>query len=91
MADPPLDPGTGDDTNGVRLDRGATIGMPRWVKVFLIVAVLVVLVFVILLLTGGGHGPGRHMSTGGIGDPAEAGERGGDAWRDHDRVTRTLA
>jgi hypothetical protein len=69
MADPSLDPGTGDDTDGVKLDRGSTNAMPRWVKVCLIVAVLVVLVFVILLLTGGGdHGPGRHMSSGSIGE-----------------------
>ena len=44
-------------------------GTPRWVKVFGIIAVVVVLLFVILLLTRGpggrGHGPGRH--TGGDG------------------------
>lgn len=40
-------------------------GTPRWVKVFGVIALVVVLLFVILLLTrgpGGGHGPGRHMA-----------------------------
>jgi preprotein translocase subunit SecG len=32
------------------------------VKVFVIVALIVVLLFVVLLLTRGHHGPGRHMS-----------------------------
>jgi hypothetical protein len=45
-------------------DRGSTPGTPRWVKVFGIVALLVVLLFVILLLTGGPHGPGRHTAGG---------------------------
>ena len=40
-----------------------TIGMPRWVKVFLIVAAaLVVLAVVVMLVVGGEHGPGRHQS-----------------------------
>jgi len=74
MADPSLDPGTGDDTSGVRIDRGSTTGMPRWVKVFSIVALAVVLLFVILLLTGGGHGPDRHRTEGSheAGAPADA-------------------
>jgi hypothetical protein len=33
--------------------------IPRWVKVFAVVAGLVVLIFLLLLITGG-HGPGRH-------------------------------
>lgn len=40
-------------------DRGSPPGTPRWVKVFGIIAVLLVLLFVILHLTGnypGGHG-----------------------------------
>jgi hypothetical protein len=37
--------------------------VPRWVKVSGIVAiVLAVAVVVVLLLSGGEHGPGRHMS-----------------------------
>ena len=34
---------------------------PRWVKVFGIIALVVVLLFVVLLLSPGRHGPGRHM------------------------------
>lgn len=36
---------------------------PLWVKVFGIIALIVILLFVILLLTRGSHGPSRH--TGG--------------------------
>lgn len=37
------------------------IGMPRWVKVSLILTALLVVLIAILLLTG--HGPGRHLSS----------------------------
>lgn len=47
MADPSLD--TADDE-----------GIPRWVKVSGIVAVVVVVLLGIMLLSG--HGPGRHFS-----------------------------
>jgi hypothetical protein len=35
---------------------------PRWVKVFGLVAVVVILLFVVVLVVSGpgGHGPGRH-------------------------------
>ena len=33
-------------------------GTPRWIKVFGIIAIVVVLLVVFMLLTG--HGPGRH-------------------------------
>jgi uncharacterized membrane protein len=41
-------------------------GTPRWVKVFGIIAFVVVLLFVILMFTRGpgGHGPGRHTGSG---------------------------
>ena len=40
-------------------------GTPRWVKVFGIIALVLVLLFVILLLTDPGrHGPGRHIPSG---------------------------
>ena len=40
--------------------------MPRWVKVFGIITVLVIVTFLILMLTRGpgGHGPRRHMQLG---------------------------
>lgn len=37
---------------------------PRWVKVFGIIALIVILLFVILFLTRGSHGPSRHMRSG---------------------------
>jgi hypothetical protein len=61
MADQPRYPDTGDDT-GMRRDRE---GLPRWVKVSLIILAVVVLLIVIvmLLFSGGtgGHGPSRHF------------------------------
>ena len=39
-------------------------GMPRWVKVFLIVGAALLIVAVVVFLIGGGqHGPGRHLSS----------------------------
>jgi hypothetical protein len=48
-------------TGGGQVGSSST-GMPRWVKVFLIVAVaLAVLAVVVMLVVGGEHGPGRHQ------------------------------
>ena len=46
-------------------DRPPYPGMPRWVKVFGIIGIVVVLLVVIVLATGvgGEHGPGRHSSS----------------------------
>ena len=41
-------------------DTGTRQGMPRWVKVFGIIAVILVLLFVISMLAGVRHGPGLH-------------------------------
>ncbi len=69
MADPPpytdSNSDTGDDTR-MRTDRGATTSTPRWVKVFGIIAIVLVFLFVILHLTGGGLG--RHTPSGGPDD-----------------------
>jgi hypothetical protein len=43
-------------------DRPPYPGTPRWVKVFGIIAIVVVLLVVFMLLTG--HGPGRHTPSG---------------------------
>lgn len=44
-------------------------GMPRWVQASLIAAVVVaVVVVVVMLLSGGEHGPARHV---GVGLPAD--------------------
>ncbi len=72
MADPPPYP---DST-----------GTPRWVKVFGIIALVLVLLVGIALLTGAGsHGPGRHAPSGDVDGPApsssltESGGAGGHA------------
>lgn len=47
-------------------------GTPRWVKVFAIIALVVVLLAVIMLVTGAGgdHGPWRHMRSGNTPPPS---------------------
>ena len=48
---------------------------PRWVKIFGIVALLLVLLVAIILLSGlgGDHGPGRHLPSGAVSDTPPAG------------------
>jgi uncharacterized cupredoxin-like copper-binding protein len=71
MADPPRSPDTGADP-----DRGE--GMPRWVKVFgIIIIVLGLLAVVVLLIGGGRHGPGRHLGAGGDTAPSSGHQRSG--------------
>jgi hypothetical protein len=42
-------------------------GVPRWVKLFGIAAILLLaLAIVVMLLSGGQHGPGRHLSSLGV-------------------------
>jgi ABC-type transporter Mla subunit MlaD len=42
-----------------------TAGTPRWVKVFGIIALVVLVLVVVMLIAGrGGHGPGRHAAGG---------------------------
>lgn len=40
--------------------------MPRWVKVFVVIALVLVAFLVVGLLSGGEHGPGRHFSAQGV-------------------------
>lgn len=52
-------------------DHQSPPGMPRWVKVLGIVALVLILLLVILMLVAdpdGGHGPSRHLPSGGAGD-----------------------
>jgi hypothetical protein len=57
MADPPRR----HDTAGMGADPASPPRMPRWVKLSLILAAVLVLVVVIaMLIAGGGHGPSRH-------------------------------
>ena len=60
MAQTPLEPG-----------HGSTPGTPRWVKVFGIIALVLILVFVISLLAGVRHGPGLHTPSGDTGGYAQ--------------------
>jgi len=39
---------------------GQSEPMPRWVKVLLVISGLLVVAVLVLLVSGGGHGPGRH-------------------------------
>ncbi|MEU5789921.1 hypothetical protein ABZ754_19585 [Micromonospora purpureochromogenes] len=54
-------------------------GVPRWVKVFGIVVVVLLALFAIAQLTGvaGEHGPSRHLPAGASasGGPVSAGQR----------------
>lgn len=39
-------------------------GTPRWVKVFAVIALVVIVLLAVALIAGGGkHGPGRHMGS----------------------------
>ena len=53
MAEPPLLPDSSDDTD-VRCDGESPPGAPRWVKVFGIIALVLVVSFLARHLTGGG-------------------------------------
>lgn len=85
MADTPPPSDSREDT-GTGPGLGSPPGMPRWVKVFGIIA-LILVVLVILMLTGvfgQAHGPGRHLGgargdtqgASGVGGPADAVEAG---------------
>ena len=65
MTDSPPDPDARADTRAGP-GRGLTTSTPRWVKVFGIIAIVLVLLFVVIQFTGvgGGHGPGRHTPSG---------------------------
>lgn len=57
-------PVSGDTPDSGSATPSPQVGMPRWVKVFLIAAAALVLLLVtLMLLTGGQHGPGRHVSS----------------------------
>ena len=60
MADPPP---ARDHVAGH--EPGSRPGMPRWVKVFVVIAFLAILTVLIINVAGGDHRPGRHMSQGG--------------------------
>ena len=59
MADPRI------DQTGSSSDRSGPPRTPRWVIIFGLLALIAVVVVGIMLLSGGEHGPGRHMRGGG--------------------------
>lgn len=71
--------------------------MPRWVKVFVIIAIVLIVVVVIGLLTGqlgpgGSHGPGRHLGARGNTPPASAQQNAGNVGgpADANEASRTI-
>lgn len=63
-------PNPDSDHDRVGPDRALTTGTPRWVKVFGLIALVVIVLFVVVMLVGGGeHGPGRHSPGGGSDTP----------------------
>ena len=56
---------TNSDPTDTTTSAAPAQGMPRWVKVSLIVALVLVALFLIVNLAGGGgHGPQRHSGSG---------------------------
>ena len=51
-------------------DRGSPPSIPRWVKVFGIITLVLILLVVVVVVTGvgGPHGPGRHIPSSNSGD-----------------------
>jgi hypothetical protein len=46
-----------------QVDRGSKSKppMPRWVKVFAAIALLAIIALLVIVISGGEHGPGRHI------------------------------
>jgi hypothetical protein len=66
MADQPSEPGT-NEAVATRSGQGSTQGMPRWVKVFLIIAIAFAAALIVSFVLGIEHGPGLHTPPGGGG------------------------
>jgi hypothetical protein len=58
-------PQEGDQAGPEQAGTGAgRPGMPRWVKMFgMVAAALLLLLLIVMLTSGGQHGPGRHRSS----------------------------
>lgn len=66
MADPRYP--NSDDDAGAGRNQEATTGAPRWVKVFGVIAAVLVLLAVAMMFLAGEHGPGRHTPLDGTVD-----------------------
>lgn len=64
MTDPRVNPDPAGNDGAA--DGGPVSGMPRWVRVALIIVLVLVLLFVVgkVAGVGGDHGPGRHGGGG---------------------------
>ena len=65
MGPPAMTTDPGRDQDRQNLPVGERPGVPRWVKIFGLIALAVVLVLVVVMLLGGEHGPGMHSSVSG--------------------------
>ena len=71
MEDPPL-----ERDGDAEPQRESDAGMPRWVKLFGLVALILALALVVMfLVVGGDHGPGRHAVGGSAAQPEMAADR----------------
>jgi hypothetical protein len=62
-----------DDAEAAHATAAPDSGTPRWVKVAGIIALVVLVMLLVALLSGGKHGPGRHLGDSGAGSlPAVA-------------------
>lgn len=52
-------------------DRTPDDGMPRWVKISGIIAIVLITLLIVLMLFGD-HGPGRHQPSGGHASPTSS-------------------
>ena len=57
------DPTSSSDRTAGR-DAETPPGVPRWVKICAVTALVVIVLVVIATLAGGDHGPGRHAASG---------------------------
>ena len=83
MTDSPVQPDDLDET-GATGRQASPSGMPRWVKVFVVIGVILVVVLLVALLAGGNHGPGRHA--GDDGDSARAATTDSGGVREHQQL-----
>ncbi|ASU84301.1 hypothetical protein CDO52_17195 [Nocardiopsis gilva YIM 90087] len=73
-------PRRADDATGTAPDQPPITGMPRWVKVFGILAIAVLVTIAIVHLAGGGmgnhgHGAGDAASSGAVAEQQQSAQR----------------
>ena len=58
-------PRDADDAEAGEAPAAGDSGTPRWVKVAGVIALVVLVMLLVALLSGGKHGPGRHLGDSG--------------------------